>query len=153
MMRLTEDQYEVIRPLLPVQRGNVRIANLEVINAVLYVAENGSTARAAGALRQLAHHLHALAAVGGGGCAGPAFPGFTRTSPDLDSRRVRRLGQHQREGSPRRHGRAKNRPQAIGKSRGGWNTKIYLVAANDRIALTLPCRPGRPTTLPKDASC
>ena len=42
MMRLTEDQYEVIRPLLPVQRGNVRIANLDVINAVLYVAENAA---------------------------------------------------------------------------------------------------------------
>lgn len=41
MMRLSEEQYEVIRPLLPVQRGNVRIANLEVLNAVLYVAENG----------------------------------------------------------------------------------------------------------------
>ncbi len=26
---------------MPVQRGNVRIANLDVINAVLYVAENG----------------------------------------------------------------------------------------------------------------
>jgi len=46
MMRLTEDQYEVIRPLLPVQRGNVRIANLDVINAVLYVAENGCKWRA-----------------------------------------------------------------------------------------------------------
>jgi transposase len=46
MMRLTEDQYEVIRPLMPVQRGNVRIANLEVINAVLYVAENGCKWRA-----------------------------------------------------------------------------------------------------------
>jgi transposase len=41
-MSLAEVQYEVIRPLLPVQRGNVRIANLDVINAVLYVAENGS---------------------------------------------------------------------------------------------------------------
>jgi Putative transposase of IS4/5 family (DUF4096) len=40
------DQYEVIRPLLPVQRGNVRIANLDVINAVLYVAENGCKWRA-----------------------------------------------------------------------------------------------------------
>ena len=46
MMRLTEDQYEVIRPLLPVQRGKVRIANLDVINAVLYVAENGCKWRA-----------------------------------------------------------------------------------------------------------
>lgn len=41
MMKLTEEQYELIGPLMPVQRGNVRIANLDVINAVLYVAENG----------------------------------------------------------------------------------------------------------------
>jgi transposase len=41
MMELTEDQYELIRPLMPVQRGNVQIANLDVINAVLYVAEHG----------------------------------------------------------------------------------------------------------------
>jgi transposase len=46
MMRLSEDQYEMIRPLLPVQRGNVRIANLDVINAVLFVAENGCKWRA-----------------------------------------------------------------------------------------------------------
>jgi transposase len=46
MMRLSEDAYEVIRPLLPVQRGNVRIANLDVLNAVLFVAENGCKWRA-----------------------------------------------------------------------------------------------------------
>ena len=46
MMSLSEDQYEVIRLLLPVQRGNVRIANLDVINAVLYFAENGCKLRA-----------------------------------------------------------------------------------------------------------
>ena len=45
-MQLSEDQYEVIRPLLPVQRGNVRLSNLDVINAVLYVAENGCKWRA-----------------------------------------------------------------------------------------------------------
>ena len=46
MMRLSEEAYAVIPPLLPVQRGNVRIGNLEVINAVLYVAENGCKWRA-----------------------------------------------------------------------------------------------------------
>jgi transposase len=46
MKNLTEEQYEVIRPLLPVQRGNVRIANLDVLNAVLFVAENGCKWRA-----------------------------------------------------------------------------------------------------------
>jgi transposase len=36
----------LIRPYLPVQRGNVRISNLTMINAVLYVAENGCKWRA-----------------------------------------------------------------------------------------------------------
>ena len=40
-MELTEAQYERIAPLLPVQRGNVRISNQHVLNAILYVAEHG----------------------------------------------------------------------------------------------------------------
>ena len=40
-MELTEEQYERISPLLPVQRGNVTISNLQVLNAILYVAEHG----------------------------------------------------------------------------------------------------------------
>ena len=40
-MELTEDQYERIAPLLPRQRGNVKLPNLQVLNAILYVAEHG----------------------------------------------------------------------------------------------------------------
>ena len=40
-MELTEDQYQLIQPHLPVQRGNVSIPNLQVLNAILYVAEHG----------------------------------------------------------------------------------------------------------------
>ena len=40
-MELTEAQYERIAPHLPVQRGNVSISNLQVLNAILYVAEQG----------------------------------------------------------------------------------------------------------------
>ena len=40
-MELTQDQYDRIAPLLPVQRGNVNISNLQVLNAILYVAEHG----------------------------------------------------------------------------------------------------------------
>ena len=46
MMSLNEDQYELIRRLMPVQRGNVRISNVDVIDAVLYVTENGCKWRA-----------------------------------------------------------------------------------------------------------
>lgn len=40
-MELTQDQFERISSCLPVQRGNVRVSNLQVLNAILYVAENG----------------------------------------------------------------------------------------------------------------
>ena len=40
-MEITEAQYLRIAPSLPRQRGNVRISNLQVLNALLYVAEQG----------------------------------------------------------------------------------------------------------------
>ena len=40
-MTLSQEQFEKVRGLLPVQRGNVVISNLQLLNAVLYVVENG----------------------------------------------------------------------------------------------------------------
>jgi len=40
-MEITPEQFSLIEPSLPVQRGNVRLENLQVINAILYVAEHG----------------------------------------------------------------------------------------------------------------
>ena len=45
-MEITEEQYRKIEKYLPKQRGNVKIENLQLINAVLYVAENGCKWRA-----------------------------------------------------------------------------------------------------------
>ena len=40
-MKITESQYERIANCLPRQRGNVSLSNLQVVNAILYVAEQG----------------------------------------------------------------------------------------------------------------
>ena len=40
-MEITEAQYKRIASILPVQRGNVSLSNLQVLNAILYVAEQG----------------------------------------------------------------------------------------------------------------
>ena len=45
-MQITQEQYEKIAKHLPVQRGNVSMTNLQLINAILYVAENGCKWRA-----------------------------------------------------------------------------------------------------------
>ena len=40
-MEITEEQYARFKDSLPVQRGNVSLTNLQVLNAILYVAEQG----------------------------------------------------------------------------------------------------------------
>ena len=40
-MKITSADFKVIEELLPKQRGNVSISNLQVLNAILYVAEHG----------------------------------------------------------------------------------------------------------------
>ena len=40
-MEISEEQYARIKDSLPVQRGNVSLSNLQVLNAILYVAEQG----------------------------------------------------------------------------------------------------------------
>ncbi|MDR2018210.1 MAG: transposase [Syntrophobacterales bacterium] len=45
-MIITEKQYKCIEQYLPTQRGNVSIENQRLINAILYIAENGCKWRA-----------------------------------------------------------------------------------------------------------
>lgn len=41
MKTITQSQYNALHPYLPAQRGNVSISNLTLINAVLFIVENG----------------------------------------------------------------------------------------------------------------
>ena len=45
-MEITRTQHERIAPYLPRQRGNVSMSNHQVVNAILYVTENGCKWRA-----------------------------------------------------------------------------------------------------------
>jgi transposase len=40
-VEITAEQFEQIEDCFPAQRGNVSLPNLQVLNAILYVAENG----------------------------------------------------------------------------------------------------------------
>ena len=40
-MEITEAQFSLISPVLPRQRGNVKVTHLQFLNALLYVAEHG----------------------------------------------------------------------------------------------------------------
>jgi transposase len=45
-MELTKGQFALIAPYLPRQRGNVSMSNYELVNAILYITENGCKWRA-----------------------------------------------------------------------------------------------------------
>ena len=133
MKQIAAKQYAKIRPFLPVQRGNVRIPNIAIINAVLYVLENGCKWRAlperfgkwytvyarfrrwsrSGVLERLFAALQELRAPGGDAefCLDSAS---AEVHPDGTG------------------ARKTNGPQSIGKSRGGWYVKINMVSASGR---------------------
>src|ERR1700687_2822685 len=144
-MEITEAQYERIKDALPVQRGNVRLSNLQVLNAVLYVAEQGCKWRG---LPKRFGRWHTI------------YTRMNRWSKNgvldqvfekLQSEQIVRikietcaLDSTSVKVHPDGTGALKkNGPQAIGKSRGGWNTKIHLVAANARTAVTFCLSPGQ----------
>ena len=64
-MEISEEQYSRIKDSLPVQRGNVSLTNLQVLNAILYVTEQGCKWRGLPKrVRTLAHDLHAHESLG-----------------------------------------------------------------------------------------
>ena len=46
-------------------------------------------------------------------------------------------------------GAPKNSPQSIGRSRGGWTTKIHMVAADARTAITFSLTPEKAHNTPE----
>ena len=149
-MEITEAQYERIKDALPVQRGNVRLSNLQVLNAVLYVAEQGCKWRGLPKRFGRWHTIYTDESLvqerrSRSGIREVAV-GADRADQDRGVRARLDLDQ----GASGRDGRSKkNGPQAIGKSRGGWNTKVHLVAANARTAITFALSPGHAHDAPE----
>src|ERR1700719_2709585 len=107
-------------------------------------------ARFAEAFRPLAHDLHADESLvqerGSRSGIREVAVGADRADQDRGVRARLDLDQ----GASGRDGRAKkNGPQAIGKSRGGWNTKIHLVAADARTVITFALSPGHAHDAPE----
>lgn len=135
-MEISQAQYEQIESCLPRQRGNVSLSNLQVLNAILYVAEHGCKWRSLPRRFGNGHTIYTphepLVQ------AGRAGSGVRAVAAGSDLDRSRGAEQHRRQGAFQRYrGTKENSPQAIGESRGGWATKIHMVAANVRTAITL----------------
>ena len=107
-------------------------------------------ARVTATIWQLAHHLHPDEPLVE---KRRARPGIRASATRTD--RAHQAGghvdrQHHRKSTSRRNGGAKkNGPQSIGRSRGGWTTKIHMVAADDRTAIVFSLSPGQAHDAPE----
>jgi transposase len=135
-MEITEEQYARIKDSLPVQRGNVSLSNLQVLNAILYVAEQGCKWRGLpkrfGRWHTIYMRMNRWAKNGV----------LDRVFEQLQLEQIVRM---RIEAFSLDSTSVKVHPDgtgAIGKSRGGWNTKIHMVAADARTAITFSLSPG-----------
>ena len=107
-------------------------------------------ARATGAVWQLAHHLPTDESVVEERGARPGVRASAARTHCAHQARGGVDGQHHCQGPSGRDGGAKkNGPQSIGRSRGGWTTKIHMVAADARTAITFSLSPGQAHDAPE----
>ena len=108
----------------------------------------------AASIWQLAHRLHPDEPVVQERCARPGFRVSSTRAHSAYQDRSGFHGQYHSQG-PSRWNRCvkKNGPQSIGKSRGGWTTKIHMVAADARTAVTFSLSPGQATMRRRGESC
>ena len=117
-MEITQAQFAHIEHCFPTQRGKASLSNLNVLKA------NESVAK-------VRRH-------------GPSFRGTATLSGCTHQSRGRFARFHPYQGTSGWHrGAKKCGPQTVGKSRGGWNTKIHMVAADARTTITFSLSPGQ----------
>jgi transposase len=141
-MEINEEQYRKIQDLLPKQRGHVKIANLTVLNVPVYRCENGCKWRA---LPERFGHRHVIyMRLNRWAKSGVLDRVFSVLQAEgLIGLEVLSLDSTAVKVHPDAHRASKkNGKQAIGKSRGGWNTKINALVAGTESLWGSVYRPG-----------
>ena len=150
-MEITQEQYERIEKYLPRQRGNVSMSNLQLINAILYVTENGCKWRALPKSYGNWHTIYVrMNRWSKNGVLKRVFEALQieniirikveTVCLDSTSVKVHPNG----TGALKKTGK-----QAIGRSRGGLTTKIHMVTATDRSAVSFSLSGGEANDSPE----
>ena len=125
--------------------------NLAVLNVILHAMEHGCKWRGLPERFGNWHTIYSrMRPVVEQGCARPGIRGTAMPGDRAHPAGGGVAGQHGGEGASRRDGcPEKNGAQTIGKSRGGWSTKIHMVAADARTAIGFSLSPGQAGDAPK----
>ncbi len=144
-MEITQAQFAQIEHCLPLQRGNVSLSNLNVLNAILYDAEHGCKWRGLPKRFGNWHTIYTrMNRWSKSGVMDRVFEELQQAPVVRIKIEAMSLDSTTIKVHPDGAGALKkNGPQAIGKSRGGWNTKIHMVAADARTAITFSLSPGQ----------
>ena len=150
-MEITQEQYCRIEPELPRQRGNVSLSNLTVLNAILYVAEQGCKWRGLPKRFGNWHTIYTrMNRWSKNGVLDAVFEKLQREQ--LVRIRVEAVSMDSTivKVHPDGTGALKKtvRKRSANPS-GGWTTKIHLVAANARTAITFALSPGQAHDAPQ----
>ena len=142
-MGITPEQYERIADAFPKQRGNVKVSNLDALNGILHVLEQGCKWRALPARFGPWHTIYMR--FSRWAHSGVLTEVFERLQAEqLIDLEVVGLDSTTVKVHPDGAGALTKRgPQAIGRSRGGLTTKIHMVAANARTAILFALSPGQ----------
>ena len=142
-MQLTQEQYQLIADKFPKQRGNVKVSNLDALNAILHILEQGCKWR--GLPKEFGNWHTIYMRFSRWAKSGVLTEVFQRMQQenliDLD---VLGMDSTTIKVHPDATGAlTKLGPQAIGRSRGGLTTKIHMVAADARTAIIYAISPGQ----------
>ncbi|WP_319559150.1 IS5 family transposase [Marispirochaeta sp.] len=150
-MEITPEQFAIIEDLLPVQRGNVKLLNLDVLNAVLHIAEHGCKWRGLPERFGNWHSVYMRAnRWAKQGVLEKVF--LALQEAEIINIRVDHVSLDSTAVKVHPDGTGalkKNGPQSIGKSRAGWTTKIHMVAAGAQTAVTFSLSPGQAGDAPE----
>ena len=133
-MEITQEQYQLIADAFPKQRGNVKVSNLDALNGILHILEQGCKRRA---LPERFGNWHTIyMRMNRWAASGVLQRVFSRLQQEqLIDLEVLGLDSTSVKVHPDGTGTLRKRgPQAIGHSRGGMN-KIHMVAADARTAI------------------
>ena len=143
-------QFRVIEELLPLQRGNVKVPNIQVLNAILYVAEHGCKWRS---LPKKFGNWHSIYTRANRWVKNGVLDRVFSALQDDDVINIQvehvSLDSTAVKVHPDGTGALKNGPQSIGKSCAGWTTKIHMVAADAQTAVTFSLSPGQAGDAPE----
>ena len=132
-MELRKEQYEQIKECFPKHRKPAKISNLDVLNAVLYVVENGckwrSLPKEYGDWHVIYVRMNRWAK---NGVLQAAFLRLQQLGIIHIKANVVSLDSTCIKVHPGGMGALKKWPSVHWENMGGWNTKLHMVAASDR---------------------